>query len=180
MELVIALILLIVTIFFAILAIYIFIILLKTKVPFVRTPLAVIDTIINAVGITSRDTVYDLGCGNARVLIEIERKTGARVVGYELSPWAYFLARWNVRLHQSKALIGYADFYKADLSPATVVFAFLIVAVMPKVGAQLEKQLKPGTTVVCYGFSIPQWTPNKTIPTRQNDPKASKIYIYKR
>ncbi|MBI5037548.1 MAG: class I SAM-dependent methyltransferase [Candidatus Kerfeldbacteria bacterium] len=180
MGLIIALSLLVITILFAILAVYIFIILLKTKVPFVRTPFSVIETIVHEVHITNHDVVYDLGCGNARVLLDIERATGARVVGYELSPWAYFLARMNVKNNKSKAEIRYQDFYKADLSEATVVFAFLIVAVMPKVGAQLEKQLKPGTTVVCYGFSIPQWIPTKTIPTRQNDPKASKIYIYKR
>ncbi len=180
MGLVVAIILLIITVFFAILSLYIFIVLLKTKVPFVRTPLTVIDTIIREVGITKDDILYDLGCGNARVMIEIEKKTGVTAVGYELSPWAYFLARWNIRLHQSRAEVRYADFYKANLSDATIVFAFLIVAVMPKVGEQLEKQLQPGATVVCYGFSIPQWTPTKTIPTRQNDPKASKIYIYKR
>lgn len=180
MGLTFAIILLVITILFAILSLYIFIILLKTRVPFVRSPLKVTDTIIHELGISKDDIVYDLGCGNARVMIEIERQTNAQTIGYELSPWAYFLGRCNIRLHKSKAIIRYADFYKADLSDATIIFAFLIVAVMPSVGELLEKQPKPGTTVVCYGFPIPAWRATKIIPTRQNDPKASKIYIYKR
>ena len=180
MSLLFALIVLFLTILFAILVIYILIVLLKTKVPFVRTPERVINQVLQEITIKPTDTVYDLGCGNARFLITVEKKTGARTIGYEISPWAYFLSQVNIRLRKAKTIVHYKNFYKADLSTANVVFCFLINSVMPKVGKQLERQLQPGSTVICFGFAIKAWQPAKIILTKPDNPRSSKIYIYQR
>lgn len=169
-----------VVIFFTILAIAILIILFYTKVPFVRTPKHVAEKIITKANIKPNDKVYDLGCGDARLLINIEKRTGAQTIGYEISPWAYILAQLNIFRQKAKTRVLYKNFYHADLSDADVVFCFLMDTVMPKVGKQLEKQLKAGTRVISYAFAIKDWQPMEVIATRPNDPKSSKIYIYQR
>lgn len=171
--------LLFIAVFFLILAVYIFIILVYTKVPFVKTPRKSIDMILNNIKISPKDTVYDIGCGDASMLIAIEKKFGARTIGYEISPWAYLRGRINIFLNKTNTKIYYKNFYKEDLSQANVVFCFLIVSVMDKVGQQLKKQLKPGAKVISYGFHIPNWQPVEVINTGQNNPKSSKIYIYR-
>lgn len=172
-------ILLFIAIFFLIFALYIFIILIYTKVPFVKTPRRSIDIILDKIKISPTDIVFDIGCGDASMLIAIEKKFGAKTIGYEISPWAYLLAKMNIYANKAKTKVLYKNFYKEDLSGANVVFCFLIVAVMEKVGRQLKKQLKPGATVISYGFHIPDWEPIEVIDTGQNNPKSSKIYIYK-
>ncbi len=120
------------------------------------------------------------GCGSASTLIAIAKATGAKTVGFELSPWAYFLAKLNIKLHNATTKVLYRNFYKQDLSGATIIFCFLLDSVMKKLGYKLDTDLKPGTTVISYAFKIPQWEPSKVINTNPNNPKASKIYIYKR
>lgn len=163
---------------FCLLLLVIFFMIIYTRVPFVKTPRAVIDLILREVKITAADTVYDLGCGDAQFLIAVEKLTRATTVGYELSPWAYALAKINIKINKSRAKVYYKNFYKQDLSPANFIFCFLIPSVMPKVGTQLKKQLKPGATIVSFAFKIPDWPPAKVIDIKPNNPKASKIYIY--
>ncbi|MFA5135013.1 MAG: class I SAM-dependent methyltransferase [Patescibacteria group bacterium] len=155
-------------------------VLLYTKVPFVRTPKQAIDRILREIVINREDTVYDLGCGNARFLLEVEKRTGAQAIGFELSPWAYVLAKLNVLFRRSNVQVRYGDFYRGNINDADIIFCFLIDSVMPKVQQLLERQLKPGTIVISFAFPITAWKPIKKFPSRQNDPKSSKIYIYQR
>lgn len=171
---------LIISISFCILAAYILFILFFTRVPFVRTPKKIIKKILEEVKIRPNDTVYDLGCGDAKFLIAIEKATGAKTIGYEISPWAYFLAKLKIRLKKSKTTMLYKNFYKENLSGANVVFCYLIDSVMAKVGQQLKRQLKKGATVISYAFAIPDWVPVKKIILFPNKKNSSKIYIYQR
>jgi len=168
-----------ITILMLLLSIFISIILFYTKVPFVRTPSHITEMILDNIYISKTDIVYDLGCGDASTLIAVEKKFGATTIGYEISPWAYFIGRLNIKFSKSKTKILYKNFYKEDLSDANIVFCYLIDSVMEKVGHQLKKQLKPGSTIVSFGFHIPGWEPVKTIKTQPDNPKASKIFIYK-
>lgn len=175
-----SIVLLIITVISLLLILAIFIIFLYTKVPFVKTPKRAIKIILENINISPSDTVYDLGCGDASMLIAIEKHTQAKTIGYEISPFAYLKARLNIFINRSKTKLFYKNFYQEDLGEANIIFCFLIQRVMSKVGDQLKKQLRPGTTVVSYAFPIPDWIPTEVIKTRQNDPEASKIYIYQR
>ncbi len=171
---------LIIVILLTIVAALMLFMLFYTRVPFVKSPKPVIRRIIKELNVTSNDTVYDLGCGDAIFLLEIEKETGAKTVGYEIAPLPYIYARFNVWRKKSKAKILYKNFYKEDLSGADVVFCFLLDTVMPKVGKHLEQQLKPGSRVVSFAFAIKAWEPVKVMLSRPDDPKSSKIYIYQR
>lgn len=161
-------------------AILIFIILILTKVPFVKTPKKVVDKILDEVVIKPTDAVYDLGCGDAQFLIAVEKRFGCRTVGYEITPIAYLLAKINISLNKAKTKVFYHNFYHQDLLKADIVFCFLIDSVMPKVQKLLEKQLKKGAQVISFAFPIKEWQPTKVIDSDPQNPKASKIYFYQR
>lgn len=95
-----------------------------TKVPYVKTPIKNISTLLDSLKITDRDIVYDLGCGNAEVLIEIERLTYAATLGFEISPFAFIMAKINIYRKKSSTRLLYRDFRNQDLSDATIVFFF--------------------------------------------------------
>ncbi|MFA6553070.1 MAG: hypothetical protein WCT27_01440 [Patescibacteria group bacterium] len=168
-------------------AIFWFVLLLIYKAPYVKTPTSAIETILNSISIRPEELVYDLGCGDADVLIALEKKFGCRTIGYEASPFPYIRALRNIRLNKAKTQVYWRDFFKADLSKADIVFCFLIQSLMPRVGVYLQGQLKPGSRVICYGYPIPNWpaSPNRTRgeqPTQTIDVPntSSKIYCYQR
>ena len=133
--------------------------------------------IINEIDLRPDNIVYELGCGNARFLITVEKKFGANTIGYELAPWPYFLARLNIILNKSKTKVFHKNFYKEDLSNTDLVFCYLIDSVMLKLQKQLEIQLKKGAKVISFAFPIKAWKPYKVIEIKQG---GSKIYFYQR
>jgi len=153
------------------------IVLFFTRVPFVPTPKRNVKIAIDQLGLKPGQKFYDLGCGDGRFLIEAEKR-GAKSIGFEISPWAHVRGRLNLWLHKSKAKILYKNFYYVDLSDADAIFCFLITDVMPKVEKKLKKELKPGAKIVCYGFKLPTWKPDKVIDLRPQDKRSSKIYLY--
>lgn len=151
----------------------------KTRVPFVRTPTASFETIIAALPKQPGIKIADLGCGDGSILFAVEQaRPDAKLVGYELAPAPYLLARWKRWLKKSRIQLYYRDFNKSDLSSCDVVFCFLIASVMPKLETKLREELKPGALVISYGFTFPTWQPERSLPNP--DPKRkSKIHIYR-
>lgn len=169
---------LIIAIIALILALFFLIQLFVLKAPYVKTPQHVIAIVLREIKISPKNTVYDLGCGDASVLVAAEKKFGVTTVGFELSPIAYYRAKQKIKHEQTKTKIFFKSFFKQNISDADVVFCFLVPGIMKKVGTFLDSQLKKGTQVASYAFPIPQWQPNKIIDTLPNGDKASKIYIY--
>lgn len=173
--LILAILFLVASILALIIALFWFSLLLIYKAPYVKTPAQAIASVLNNVIIKPEHLVYDLGCGDAEVLIAAEKKFECKTIGYEASPFPYVRARRNVRRQQSKTEVYWRDFFKADLRKADVVFCFLIESLMLRVGVYLREQLRPGTRVICYGYPIPDWQPAQTIDVSGT---TSKIYIY--
>jgi SAM-dependent methyltransferase len=161
-----------------ILTILVFIQLLIFKAPYVRTSKPVRDAILKEIHLGKNDIVYDLGCGNGQMLIDIEKQTGAMTIGYDISPLARMWAEYAVKTQKAKAKIHLKNFFKQNISDASLVYCFLIPSLMPRVEKFLHQQLKPGTPVIAYAFPFPNWQPVKVVETLPNGNKSSKIYIY--
>ncbi|MBI5221305.1 MAG: class I SAM-dependent methyltransferase [Candidatus Magasanikbacteria bacterium] len=147
------------------------------KVPYVPTPKRNVKLIIDLLELKTGEVFYDLGCGDGRFLIEATKR-GAKAIGFEVSPWAYLRAKFNIWVSGSKAEVFYQNFYQADLSAADAVYCFLIDSVMPKVEEKLKRDLKKGARIICYGFKLPTWPPNKIVDYDARNKKSSNIYIY--
>ena len=156
-----------------------FIAMLFTKVPFVPTPKKNVKIIVDQLGLKPGQKFYDLGCGDGRFLIEAE-KQGAKALGFEISPWAFFRAKIKILLYKSKVKVLYKNFYHENLAGADAVFCFLIDTIMPKVEKKLKEELKPGAKIACYGFKLPTWKPEKVIDLKPSDKRSSHIYLYQK
>lgn len=128
---------------------------LITKVPFVPSPGRDVELLVDRLGLSAKDHIYDLGSGDGRVLFVLERLTGAKTTGYELMRWAHLTARLTARLKHSKAQFIRRNFFKENLSPATVVYCYLFPEFMAKVGDKVMAECRPGTIVVSRDFRIP-------------------------
>lgn len=146
---------------------------LTTRVPWAKISEDNVYKIFKELNLPKGSLVYDLGCGDGRVLFAAE-KMGYRILGYELSLYPYLKARLKKYFSQSAADFKRRDFFKADLSQADAIFIFLVSTVMEKVGKKLKTELKHGALVISYGFNIPGWKIEKTINT-----KPSLTYVYK-
>jgi len=133
---------------------------LARDVPFVPTPEAVVDRMLEVAKVGPNDVVYDLGSGDGRIVIAAAKK-GARAVGIDIDPQRIREARENAR----KAGVGkrvefrQGDLFQADLSGATVVTLYLLSAVNQKLRPKLLSELKPGTRIVSHAFDMGDWKP---------------------
>lgn len=133
-------------------------------VPFVPTPQPVVEKMLDLAQVKANDVVYDLGCGDGRIVITAAKERGARGVGIDLNPQRIAEANANAKsagvTDKVKFMVG--DLYKTDVSNASVVTLYLLPDVNRKLRPQLWKQLKVGTRVVSHAFDMgDDWPPEK-------------------
>lgn len=131
--------------------------------PYVTTPPAVVNALIRLAGVKRGDTVYDLGCGDGRIVIAAARQFGARGVGIDINPDRIREARINASKAGVASLVKFevGDVFEADLSEATVVVLYLLPDLNLRLRPKLQKDLKPGTRVISHAFEMGDWTPEK-------------------
>jgi SAM-dependent methyltransferase len=138
-------------------------------VPFVPTPQVVVDEMLRLAGVTERDTVYDLGSGDGRIVITAARKFGARAVGVELDDHLIYQSEEGARYWKVVDRVKFLqqDFFKTDFSQATVVTMYLLPGVMKRLRERML-QLKPGTRLVAHDFDFEDWRPDRKTTIRKN------------
>ena len=104
------------------------------------------------------ELVYDLGCGDGRIVIMAAQKFGARGVGIDFNPVLVKEARAKVEflgLSENVSII-HSDIFNVDLSPADIITMYLTTGANEKVRPKLERELKPGTRIVTHNYTIPK------------------------
>jgi len=131
--------------------------------PYVTTPDKVVTAMLKLAGVKSSDTVYDLGCGDGRIVIAAARMYKAHGVGIDINPARIEEARANARKAGVETLVKFevGDLYTADISNATVVTLYLLPDVNLRLRPRLQNTLKPGTRVVSHSFDMGDWKPDK-------------------
>jgi len=123
-------------------------------------------------------TIYDLGCGDGRLLIRAEKLYGTQGVGYENAPITLILGLFNKLIHCSKIKFRFTNFFKADLSKAHTIFLYLGPEAQQKLAPKIKKECKKGTTIICNTFHLPGFKEYKKIP-KDKKARTNTIYIYK-
>ncbi len=156
--------------------------LVRGDAPFVPVPTAALSEITKILEISENSTMYDLGCGDGKVLAACSKvQPKAEYFGYEIS-FAIFLLAWIRSFRQrksSKIKIFRKNFFKDDLSGATHIFTYLMPKQMKKLEEKFEKELLKGTRLVSCTFPLQNKKPDKII--NLNLPKysiARKLYVY--
>ena len=143
---------------------------------FVPTGYEVVTQMLKLAAVTSRDIVYDLGCGDGRFVVTAARQFGARGVGIDIDPERIKEARELAKRTGTEDKVRFieGDLFEADISEATVVTLYLLTKLNLKLRPKLMKELKPGTRIVSHAFDMGDWTPEKT-----ESVGSSSIYLWR-
>lgn len=140
----------------------------KFDVPFVPTPMVVVDEMLKLADVGPKDFVMDLGSGDGRVVIAAAKKFGARAVGVELDQHLIMQSEESVRQAglESRVKIIEQDLFEVDLSPATVITMYLFPGVNQRLRPRLLA-LRPGTRIVSHDYDLGDWRPDRTSAIRK-------------
>jgi SAM-dependent methyltransferase len=134
-------------------------------VPFVPTPMPVVEAMLEMARVGRDDVVYDLGCGDGRIVIRAAQRFGARGVGVDLDPRRIAEARAAARKAgpavEQRVRFEVGDVFEFDFSAATVVTMYLLPSVNLKLRPRILRELAPGTRVVSHDFDMGDWTPQE-------------------
>jgi ubiquinone/menaquinone biosynthesis C-methylase UbiE len=149
---------------------------IEINAPYVESPTAVVSAMLKLAEVTSSDVVYDLGCGDGRIVIAAATEYGARGVGIDINPERIEEARANARKADVEKVAKFevGDVFEADFHNATVVTLYLLPNLNLRLRPKLLKDLKPGTRVVSHEFPIDDWEPEKVETV-----EGSHLYLWK-
>ncbi len=152
-----------------------------SKIPVVATRKKVLKEIISAMGLKEGSVLYDLGCGDGRVLFVVSKACqGVSCIGIERAPFLFLLAKVRQLFSRSKkASIFYGDMFKKDFSPATHIFLYLFPELMDVLMPKFEKELVPGTRIFSSDFQFSNRKPNIVLDLKSKNYQLNrKLYVY--
>jgi len=147
---------------------------------YVPTPNDVVEKMLEMVGVKKSDLLYDLGCGDGRIVVMAAKKYGCKAVGYEIVPELVEKGRKIIekRKVEHLAKIKQEDIFKLDLSEPSVVTLYLLPNMNIKLIPQLEK-LKPGARIVAHDYPIGGIKADKSVTMTSNEDNVKHtIYLY--
>ncbi|MBV9498650.1 MAG: class I SAM-dependent methyltransferase [Acidobacteriaceae bacterium] len=148
--------------------------------PTAPSPEQAVDRMLEVAHLKPGETVYDLGCGDARILIAAAKRYKVKGVGIEISNRLSQVAAENVKKAglQQQIRIVHGNFMQTDLSDANVVTLYLATTANDMLRPNLERYLRPKTRVVSYDYPIPGWKPVDTSETEGHQGATHIIYLY--
>lgn len=137
----------------------------RPDIGFIPTPSAVINVIIDLAHLSSEDVVYDLGCGDGRILITAAQRYGVRGVGIDIDRDRIQEATQQAELAGVSHLLHFRqqDLYKTDFRDATVVILYLLPHLNLKLRPTLLTQLQSGDRVLSHDFDMGDWPPDTQV-----------------
>ena len=157
---------------------------IKSKTPFIAVPNKILPDIEKLLDLKDDSVVYNLGCGDGRVLFYLsKKKSKAKYIGIENSFFPYLLAQTRLFWYKRKKNINISiineDFFNTDLSKATHVFTYLYPNIMDDILPKLDKELKPGTKLFSISFHFTGKREVLEIDLKRGKYQlAKKIYVY--
>jgi len=142
--------------------------------PWWRTNRRIARAMCKLANVGKKDTLYELGSGDATALITASEEFGAKCMGIEIDPIRVFISKILVRVGRTEKDIAIMkkNFFDVNLQNASVVFVYLVPKALLRLKFKFSKELKPGTRVVSYRYQIPY------LPLVKQD-KLHQLYLYK-
>ena len=138
---------------------------LRKDVPYVPTSDAVVNAMLKLAEVRRGDVVYDLGCGDGRIVITAAKRHGVRGVGIDIDPERIAESRKNARRAGVEQRVEFRvqDLFDADIGDASVVTLYLLPDVNRRLMPKLLSDLEPGTRVVSHAFDMGDWQPERVV-----------------
>lgn len=145
--------------------------------PFVQTPLEVARKMLELSQVKRGETLYDLGCGDGRLIILAAKEMGATTIGVELREDLIERAKTEIkRLNlEDRVKIVQGNFFDVDISNADVVTLYLTSSANERLRPKLEAEMKQGSRVISHDFKVPGWKPSAVY----DELLGHTIYTYK-
>jgi SAM-dependent methyltransferase len=124
--------------------------------PWVPTSMSMVRKMLTLAEVGPGDLVYDLGCGDGRMIVTAARRYGSRAVGIEIDPLRYLWCQMLITVLglRRRVRIVYGDFFNQDLSEADVVTCYLLQSTNNELEGKLKRESAPGTRVVSNTFTF--------------------------
>jgi SAM-dependent methyltransferase len=137
-------------------------------VPYAATPYEMADEMVRLADVKSDDVVYDLGCGDGRLVIAAVKKAGCRGVGIDIDPARIKESRQNAIIADVQDRVRFVEqnFFDSDVREATVMLIYLFPDVNIKLRGKFLKEMKPGSRLVSHAFDMGDWKPDKAASIR--------------
>lgn len=148
--------------------------------PTVGAPEQAIDRMLQMANLKTGETLYDLGCGDGRIVVTAALRYKIKAVGVEISEQEARKAAANAKRKgvQDRVTIEHGDMLKTDLSHADVVTLYLATRANETLRPALERSLRPNSRVISYDYPIPGWQPINTADTTNASGDIHTIYLY--
>lgn len=155
-----------------------------SDVPYVPTPMNVVDAMLGLGAVGPDDYLIDLGSGDGRISIRAATRFGTQGMGVDLDDSLVGMARSDAKKQGVAGKVTFAvrNLFDTDVSRATVVTAYLFQSINIRLRPQLFEQLKPGTRIVTHDFDFGDWQPDQKItidvPDKAYGPPRSDIMLW--
>jgi SAM-dependent methyltransferase len=146
---------------------------------FIATPHEVVEIMIRLADVRETDVVYDLGCGDGRIVIAAAKKAGCKAYGFDLDPRMVEISKANVKKANLEAFVTIEkqDIFDLDLSNVSVVALYLFPELNVALIPQLDK-MKPGSRIVAHDYGIEGVDPDVTAVVHRKDGRNYRIFLY--
>lgn len=147
-------------------------------VPYVPTRQETVEQMLTTAKVNEHDTVYDLGCGDGRIVITAAKEFGAKGVGIDINPDRISESTENAIEAEVTDRVRFIEqnLFEADISEATVVTLYLLQSVNLRLRPKLFQELKPGTRIVSHDFDMGDWKPD--LPKISNSYEYQTVYFW--
>lgn len=153
----------------------------EPDVIFVPTPQEVVEKMLELAKVEKKDVVYDLGCGDGRIVLTAARKYGCKATGFDVDPERIKECKANFAKEkkdtQDLVTFKQENIFKQDLSGASVITLYLLPDLNVKLVPQLKK-LKPGSRIVSHAFDMRGYKPEKKITVKTKDDREHDVYLW--
>ena len=153
----------------------------RLNAPFITSPDRVVEAMTDLAALTKDDLVYDLGCGDGRIVITAVLRSGCRGIGFDIDPQRVEEARQNAVLNgvQDRVTITQQDVFQVDLSQADAVMMYLLPWMLNELLPQFE-HMKPGARIVSHGFWIDGVEPDQYVEVPVEGKKVAQGSMFTR
>jgi SAM-dependent methyltransferase len=148
-------------------------------VPYVPSKPEVVAAMLRMAKVAKNDVLYDLGCGDGRIVITAAQLYGTRGVGIDIDPERIRESKENAAAAQVENLVTFLqqDLFESDFHEATVVSLYLLTSVNLRLRPILLRQLRPGTRIVSHNYAMDTWKPDDSTVVMVNEQSHS-VYFW--